>query len=238
MTTATTSRSSLDSEPDLVAFSSANILPTSTSSYSYATPTTSFSPVESTRAESPEASFALPQARQSTSNDSAVYASPGNRSRARASTLGLDTSSRRSTSTRGDLPLYTANATSYDSPSRHKPNGHAQQHSLDDDEHDDDSDDDLEDLEMDTLNKNSGGRGGWKMVPGHGPLTPSSPSASMSAVQRGHVSSPGTSATHTGIRKHSRFEPLSWQEWTAMSTSSVLVIAMTAYAMSIVINGE
>ena len=238
MTTANTSRSSLDSEPDLVAFSSANILPTSTSSYSYATPTTSFSPVESTRAESPEASFALPQARQSTSNDSAVHASPGNRNRARASTLGLDTSSRRSTSTRGDLPLYTAGSTSYDSPSRHKSNGHAQQHSLDDDEHDDDSDDDLEDLEMDTLNKNSGGRGGWKMVPGHGPLTPSSPSASMSAVQRSQLSPSSNPSPHAGVRKHSRFEPLSWQEWSAMSISSVLVMALTGYAMSIVINGE
>lgn len=110
-----------------------------------------------------------------------------------------------------------------------------------DDDDDDDYDDEDNDLEMDTLNKNSQGRGGWKMIhtsDGAHPPTPTS--ATHPASSSGLTFSAGRPSTQpdkavgsVSKKKMSSFERFDPMEWISMSISSVMVILLCLVAIRI-----
>lgn len=100
----------------------------------------------------------------------------------------------------------------------------------DEDEDEDEDEEDQNDLEMDTLNKNSQGRGGWKMLgsgegqPSHpgSPATPTSPRSNHTTAVK-----PG------GIAKANNFEKFTIKEILAMCVPLLLVTALTGIALHI-----
>ncbi|KAL7006454.1 hypothetical protein EMMF5_003875 [Cystobasidiomycetes sp. EMM_F5] len=222
------SRLSLESEPDLVAFTSSSILPPS--NYSFAPPPAGHSPALSIRGDSPVNPTVLNDQRvqagrgDASLTDKAVPQSPGNRSRARASSLGFrlppQNNDAHEARNGAILPTYSNQTTL------------AEEDEHEDHHEDSDDDEDLNDLEMDTLNKNSQGRGGWKMLPGNQPSTPTTPrlSSSGSVLDMGHFNK------QAGHR--SRFEPLHWTEWLAIITSTCLVSLLTVVALHMIFEKE
>lgn len=120
----------------------------------------------------------------------------------------------------------------------------------DDDSDDDDDDDEVNDLEMDTLNKNSQGRGGWKMIGGNhhhantnGAMTSphlGSSSAPSSPTHRQHRSSsdhsptsPKKSVASTKASPNRNFEPFQLKEWLVMGISLICVTLLTVVALHI-----
>lgn len=196
-------RQSLESEPDLVAYDSSSL------HYSYGPPAigSASGSAMSSAAPSPElGKHNTPLAAAAAAADTVT--DYGNRSRARAYSLA----------TRTSLPLYTSNGAGDSGP---RPTGtsgdrfdyRAGHEQADDDEEEDDDDDDDVDLEMDTLNKNSGGRGGWKMV--HlqdqdgelpSPISPDSPYGSKSGVSGGGGVRRSTSLNMTQIMAERRLQ--------------------------------
>ena len=125
--------------------------------------------------------------------------------------------------------------------------------SEEDDEDDDDSDDDddeVNDLEMDTLNKNSQGRGGWKMIGGNhhhanangalssphlgGSSAPSSPTHRQHRSSSDHSpTSPKKSGASTKASPNRNFEPFQLKEWLVMGISLICVTLLTVVALHI-----
>lgn len=273
-----TSRTSLDSEPDLVAFDGSSILPGGGAGYSYGPSTSPMSrrssenvniDMQGSTSASTTAAHAISSPPSTTTTSSPAFL---NRSRARASSLA----SKLSGST---LPLYserdapvastsTSTPTTTTSPGRltREHSGayrrSASEHSESSDDGDDDYDDDYEDdddededdnsLEMDTLNKNSGGKGGWKMVANTDKYgnTPTSATFLPTAMIVGSSSRLSLAIEETSKEKvhkshsatgkkgpHSRFEPFGKVEWIAMVTSLVLVTILTVLSLHICFSG-
>ena len=105
--------------------------------------------------------------------------------------------------------------------------------SVDNDLSSDEEDDTVNDLEMDTLNKNSQGRGGWKMLgsgEGHrshpgSPTTPTSPQGRSAA------------SIQAGKAKSNNFEKFTVKEIVVMCIPLLFVTALTAVALHIVFVG-
>lgn len=248
------SRLSLDSEPDLVAYDSSSILPAAGAGYSYGPPQ-SGSPSDNMSRLSLDKVNGTSGPDNGASHDSASATSSGysNRSRARATSMA----SKFSNST---LPLYSARDPTSGSSNASTSGQHAvsksnrrstdsTRRSDDDEEHDDDDYEDYsdeDDLEMDTLNKNSGGKGGWKMVANSDtPLTSIfSPSAhthppGRRSMSDGHDHLEKTHASHPHKNaRNSRFERFDRLEVTAMIFSLALVTFLTIASLQICFNGS
>lgn len=244
------SRVSLESEPDLVAYDSSSVLPAAGAGYSYgpppsASPTDNMSRLSLDRMNGASSD-------NNAENTSTSINSPGysNRSRARATSMASKFSN-------ATLPLYlardpTSGQSQASTSTQHNVNGrHRNSTNSDDDshngEHADDDDEDYsddDDLEMDTLNKNSGGKGGWKMVAN----TDTALSALFSPSS--HTHPPGRRSMSDGIEHHekmpipqkglknSRFERFDKVEWIAMSVSLALVTFLTIASLQICFNGS
>ncbi|KAK9895653.1 hypothetical protein P389DRAFT_170363 [Cystobasidium minutum MCA 4210] len=262
---AQTSRISLDTETDLVAYDSSSVLPAAGSGYSFGPPP-SVSPSDNmSRRESLDNRLNSSGHSQDMNNMSATSSSssPGfsNRSRARATSIASKFS-------HATLPLYSARDPTSSAPSQASTSSNTIQHAQysgggrhrnstnsDDDsqhgEHDDDDDyedgSDEDDLEMDTLNKNSGGKGGWKMVantdtPFSSLFSPSSHThppgrRSMSDGAAEHHEKLPNGYHQKGL-KHSRFERFDKTEITAMAVSLALVTFLTVASLQICFNGK
>jgi hypothetical protein len=120
----------------------------------------------------------------------------------------------------------------------------------DDSDDDDDDDDEVNDLEMDTLNKNSQGRGGWKMIGGNhhhanangalssphlgGSSAPSSPTHRQHRSSSDHSpTSPKKSGASTKASPNRNFEPFQLKEWLVMGISLICVTLLTVVALHI-----
>jgi hypothetical protein len=135
------------------------------------------------------------------------------------------------------LPLYSPREA--DEP--HSPHSRkSEDHSFesDDDDEEEEDEDDHNELEMDTLNKNSQGRGGWKMLgsgdgnrsqPGS-PTTPNSPRAR-------HVQGSPQTGGKSNAKANNNFERFTFKEIAAMLVPLFLVMALTGIALHIVIAG-
>lgn len=106
----------------------------------------------------------------------------------------------------------------------------------DSDEYDDDDDDDQDDLEMDTLNKNSQGRGGWKLVHTSDARSPTTSRASESRPHNDddHDDAPPPPTAKTSSRSSSSpFERFDIVEWASMSFSMLMVLLLCLVAFHI-----
>lgn len=241
-------RLSLESEPDLVAYDSSSILPAARSGYSYGPPSSSATPPDNTsRLSMDQRNNAHDQADNKQTPAGTGWSDFSNRSRARATSIA----SKFSIAT---LPLYSAHDTAPGPPtastSNHRTSMSASRNvrsrddsreQVEDDDDDEDDYSDESDLEMDTLNKNSGGKGGWKMIantdtPLSGLFSPSTHThppgrASLSDSQAQREKAP--SAHNQKGLKNSRFERIDRVEWIAMSVSLALVAFLTVASLQI-----
>ena len=231
------SRLSSGSEPDLVAFSSSSILPLhSNVTYSYGPPLSSTaSPSMSPEVEQSSRSLQGPDV--VVVDDDNMMRTFSNRSRARSTSLAG--------SKQDGLPLYSAGAKDVSLSTKETPARYSHGREEEEDISDDDEEEDGSDLEMDTLNKNSQGRGGWKMLhlqDRDHPQLPASPTNHSGAGRIRRSSSNGhlrMNPEKPGISKqikatpYSRFERFDTAEWVSMSTSLVLVTCLTVVALHI-----
>jgi hypothetical protein len=246
MAQAQQSRTSTNTEPDLIAYDSASILP---AGYSYGPPSSIIPPLSGSRSSLDTSGATNATNASSSNNVNGVSMHPSspdfsNRSRARATSIA----SKFSGST---LPLYSArdttsiNASASSSKVQHherKNSGSSHEgNDEDDDSFDGDSDED-DDLEMDTLNKNSGGKGGWKMIaisdtPTVGSFSPSTSTSFPHASTSGRQSFGGerekAHPVASGKKAHSRFERFDKIEWIAMTLSVVFVALLTVGSLLI-----
>ncbi|CAD6580498.1 MAG: hypothetical protein CYPHOPRED_001237 [Cyphobasidiales sp. Tagirdzhanova-0007] len=238
---ASTSRVSEESEPDLVAFSSSSILPSSVhggAGYSYGPPI-SGQPSADTSPELGRQQPVQQEGRQDDADGRGVGAF-SNRSRARAASLA--------TSQQSGLPMYSLRADDL-ATARRGSADEAREEGADvndpDDLSEDEEDEEGSDLEMDTLNKNSQGRGGWKMLHLQDRDHPSSPVKLGNKIGAGGLrrSSSNThlKGTHekgslekqSKMTQYSRFERFDAAEWIAMSIAMVFVICLSIVALHI-----
>lgn len=250
-------RTSLESEPDFVAYDSNSILPSSGSGYSYGPPASTTPSDNMSRISLDKLNNENDDNTEDSGNRRTPASTPSasfsNRSRARASSMASKFSN-------PTLPLYSAREvapgppTASTSSQGRTPNGldnksrhHGNQHAINDDSDEEDDDDgysDESDLEMDTLNKNSGGKGGWKMIASTDTPLSALFSPSSHTHPPGRISISNSNDNHekytshaTKISKNSRFERFDKTEWIAMSVSLALVAFLTIASLHICFSG-